>query len=209
MIAQDIIAKIRLKTQDNGITQLWSDEEIINNINEALKEACLRKNILYKKLSLLSVNGTASYSIGTIFRVMKVRYDNALLKETTVDDVDESGSYGKSGTVRNWYIDEDDLLYLSLVPLEDDKSILVEGYAVPDKIVALEDVIVFPDNYLEPALNWAYKLCYEKLDAEVSRPDLSSFFENEFVKVFDTHKTASQWKQHKRSFKEQIKTNYF
>jgi len=209
MNGSDLISKMRLKIQDNGITQLWSDDELLNNINEAFKTAALRSNIISVKLTVPSVSGTSGYSTGSIYRTTKVRYNGRLLKEISIEDFDKSYPNGvEIGYVTYWYVDEDDIMYLSGSPDTDDVPIVIEGYALPTTITDLEVDVDFPDAMIEPALNYAYKLCYEKLDAEVSRPELAAFFDNEFVKIFGFAKTAQQWKKQRRSVDETVKFNY-
>jgi len=202
MNGQQLIDRVRMKTQDLSNTKFWSDEEILFNINEAMKEAAVRSELIYDKSSLItvipSVIDQAGYSLDPlIFLVKKVRFNGKLLEEVKIEKIDRySEEMYTTGDVRLWYVDQDDKLYLykkpSLVA-----DIQLEVFRLPNPITT-EDECEIPLIFQDKMLSWAYKLCYEKLDAEVSRPELAAFFDNEFSKVFPT-KSSTQWKKQRRS----------
>ncbi len=204
MTLEKILEKLRIKIQDISGNQLWSDDELISNINHAFNVACYTANLIYDKTSPLvnfkTIPNQSSYVLDkSIYRIKKVRVGGRLLTEAYMNEIDALNPSGFNiGTISKWYIDEDNSFNLYKCPnLE--YNVQIEAYRMPKKLELYEDETEVPEIYIEPALNYACKLCYEKLDVDTNRPDLVVYFENEFVKTFGAPKSARALKEQHKS----------
>ncbi len=112
MNGQQLIERVRMKTQDLSSTKFWSDEEILFNINEAMKEAAVRHELIYDRSSTItvipSVIGQVVYEYDPLFfLIKKVRFDGRMLDEIAVERLDRFEPDGYlQGYVSHWYIDK-------------------------------------------------------------------------------------------------------
>lgn len=177
---------------EDGVDTLqlrWSNEELVLNIEEALKQ-------VYRRI--LPIKGTSSdFDITSVIGTRDYLFDSRLLQIKGVKNskgyvlseasIDEVWGDSTTGTPITYTIDKTSNT-LSLYPLPeatDTYSLLY--YRLPLAKVdweSLDEEIELREEFVIPMLWFAASLCYEKEDADIIDPNRSIYFLQKFNQEF-------------------------
>ena len=94
MDVSGFIATFRAELSDNETPPLWSDEEIVAYLNEAVQEACERSYLIEDRstasvCSVALVAGTNTYDLHpSVFQIKRVVFRGRPLDEASVESMD-------------------------------------------------------------------------------------------------------------------------
>ncbi|MGL6289234.1 MAG: DUF6682 family protein [Silanimonas sp.] len=194
MTLAELIAEARIRLDDAGGKQLWSDLELTSYINEAQREACERALLLESLKQLRVTAGRALYTLpGTIQIKQVTPHGRPALEpadETKLDIVAPRWREELSGSPR-WFVFRDEKLRIVAAPSAD-ATMTVQHYRLP------EDVMASPDDEPEIAerhhlrmLDWALHRAYLKRDADANSPELAARHEAAFTASFGVKMDAN------------------
>jgi hypothetical protein len=179
-----------LQDSDYDSIQLrWSNEELVSNINEAIRVAGRRVNPIKDIVKLNVRSGKNLYSLDSnIIKVISARRSDGLsLTEKSLDDYFDNDSFDTvEGDIESFITDDTQSLRVYKTPSEDD-YLMLKVYRLPkhDYTWANQyDSIEFKEEYQIPLLNYALYLCYMKDEANTYDPNRAASFLTAFNREF-------------------------
>jgi hypothetical protein len=199
MILADIIALYRLASHDSATPPFCSDDEVIDFINEAEEQACIRKSLIFDKTSLFCeiaiAAGTSVYALDD--SILSIRHATltdsggvvdqlSLLDHEEMDRLDASrrtvtdrptGIIHMDGTVETNYIP--DAAY----------TLNLEVYRLPitKNVNDSPEIIRAHHRHL---LDWVLYRAYGKQDGDLFNAEKAAISLNDFEKYFGAHPGA-------------------
>lgn len=191
-----LIAEFRARRDDLERPYLWSDDEIVSYLNEAITEACERARLIEDRTTpevcrIRLQDGVATYQLHeSVFKVKRVVHDGNSLIEASVEDMD--------AMYHDWENDEGAAPKYFI--LENDTGIRV--YPTPTVSGEILYLTVYRDvlDRLDPAkpdqvpeihakhhlriMPWAYRCALLKRDSQTLDPEGAATEEAVFVANF-------------------------
>lgn len=202
MTVAEFIERFRLEMADNAAPYLWSDEEIVAYLNDAVNEACLRARLIEDSATpavcvLPLVAGQSTYELHkAVFDIRRVTFNGKALGMSSVEAEDENDLTWESrkgseplrvivsGTNRIRVVPE---------PTEP-VSLGLTVYRTPLKDLSADIDSASPEIPLvyHPRLkDWAYRCAYLKQDAEAFDKSAADDFEARFERSFGVRPDAN------------------
>lgn len=89
MMIAGVISRVRSVAGDIDAQQFTNDQ-IINWINDGIRECALANNLLQKRISQMGTVGSSDYSLPSdILKIHSVKYNNEKLRALTLEEFDE------------------------------------------------------------------------------------------------------------------------
>ena len=180
----------------------WADTELNAYINEALRQACVRGQLLRRLDTVTLVSGTASYDLPDYFdpwQVTRVYLSSTpeieVTKRSRPELIREYQTYDLgSGTPIHYRLDgpnESAPFGLVLFPTPDATDTLnIEYIALPCDLSTDTSTPEISTYYHEKLLDGVLMLCYRKKDADAYDPDSALKHEAMFTRSFGTDYSA-------------------
>jgi len=207
-----LIAQFREEAADAATPYLWSDAVVIGYFNEAVDEACRRKDLIYEsELGMCELDvesGEKSYNLSEyITRVDKaylVASDDDeytyldITDRDTLDTIDSAWRENTDGDPK-YLVVEDLKVWLAPTPTES-YTLWLEAYRTPivrEQMIA----VVAPATALSPKIglahhqylfHWACHRAYNKRDIDKYSPQLAKDHEEKFENYFGTRPNADR-----------------
>lgn len=208
MILGDVLKSLRVRLDDEGQPPLWSDNALVDYINDAVNEACVRALLIYDSSAASAVTslpitaGQAVYHLDSrILQVVRCRFNGTLLCRRQKDQLDSTeGSRWEDRTGPPWaFIEEESTLQLYPVPAGagtvqmDVRRLPLERLEVDDPDAELE----INDQHITRMLEWCLHLAYSKRDSDTEDLQRAARHENLFTAAFGERPSASVQRQRK------------
>ena len=202
MTVAEFIERFRLEMADNAAPYLWSDEEIVAHLNEAVDEACIRASLIEDSTTpavcvLPLVPGQSSYELHkSVTDLRRVAFNGKRLTLSSVEAEDENDLTWESrkgseplrvivsGTNRIRVVPE---------PTEP-VALSLTVYRTPLKKLSADIDSASPeiDQVYHPRLkDWVYRCAYLKHDAETFDQASANDFEARFERSFGVRPDAN------------------
>ena len=192
-------------TTFDSIQLRWRNEELVANINEAIKQVYRRTNPIKSVISLSIVSGTNTYSLPSyVLSVKNVKRGTG--EEVSVKELDElwhlQDLYTRTGDPINFIVDSAlNSIQLYPTPTASDTLKLIV-YRLPLTDLTWDDNEVTPElreEYHVPMLFYAASLCYMKDEANTLDPNRASTFSAMFDREFPFTSVYSNISKTRRS----------
>ena len=197
MTLAELRARARLLLDDAaGTDALWSDAEIDYNINEALRQACVRGKLLRREDTVSVVAEQAAYELPDYFdpwQIIRVwlssqsgieitkRSRPELVREYCTYDLGDGASIHYRLDGRNG----DGPFFIELFPTPDAADTLnIEYIAVPCPLKTENARPEIPLYYHEKLMSGVLMLCYQKRDADTFDAHAAQRYADEFARHF-------------------------
>lgn len=173
----------------DSIQLRWSNEEIVSNINEAIRVAGRRVNPIKDviKLNLRAHKNLYSLDSKVIKVISARRSDGTSLNEKSLDDYFSEDVFDTvEGDVETFITDDTNSFRVYKTPSADD-YLLLKVYRLPRNDYTFADIdetIEFKEEYQIPLLNYAAYMCYMKDEANTYDPNRAAAFLMAFTKEF-------------------------
>lgn len=196
MTLAELRARARLLLDDSAQPYLWSNAEIDYNINEALRQACVRGRLLRREDTVSVVAEQAVYELPDYFdpwQVIRVwlssQSDIELTKRSRPELVREYCTYDLGdGTPIHYRLDGrngDGPFFIELSPTPDAADTLnIEYIAVPCPLTTDTARPEIPLYYHEKLMSGVLMLCYQKRDADTFDTHAAQRHAEEFTRHF-------------------------
>ena len=197
MTLAELRARARLLLDDAaGTDALWSDAEIDYNINEALRQACVRGKLLRREDTVSVTAAQAVYLLPDSFSPWQIiriwlssQPEIELTKRSRPELLREYGTYDMgSGTPIHYRLDgrnNSPPFSAELFPTPDDSDTLnVEYIGLPSTLSTDGATPEIPLYYHEKLLNGVLMLCYEKRDSDTYDGNAAERYAAKFTESF-------------------------
>lgn len=215
MNVADFIAAFRNELVDNDAPQLWSDDEIVAYLNEAVQEACERAFLIEDRTTpaacAITVQpGVDTYSLhSSVFQIKRLTCQGRPLEETSVEALD-AGSPGweaRQGRPRGFIFEQTSGVQAArvrLVPTPNQAgAIALTVYRGALKPLSSGQDTAKPEiheRYHARLKDWVYRCAYLKQDVDTLDKSRAAEFEAQFTQSFGERLDANvQRKQRDRS----------
>lgn len=201
--------------QDEAVSRLlrWSNEELVDLINEAMRETAVRLKCHTDRLTINVKAGQRSYTINSkVFKIRRVKLDlvSYSLGEISWQDADAIRKDWEDyeNTPDSYMLDwERGKISLYPIPLVDD-TLTMNVYRYPKSDMTLEnwesDEPELAEEHQRNALYWAAKLAYEKDEANSYDDGRAIKLEGTYIQHFGMPESAYAL-QRKKKAKRQIR----
>jgi hypothetical protein len=204
MTVEDFITAFRSELGDNAAPYLWSDEDIVRYLNEAVDEACERAKLIEDSTSadcceVTLVANQASYPLhASVLHVKRVAINGRRLELTSIEAMDEA--YGgnweaRVANVPHAVVVSDDARSLRFFPVPTQAgTATLRIYRTPLEPLSVDADQSEPEirSVYHPRLkNWVYRCAYLKDDAETFDRNKANDFEARFVADFGERPDAN------------------
>jgi hypothetical protein len=200
MRVADFITEFRRVTGDGSVPYLWSDEDILAFLIDAINEACERALLIEDRTTarcctLALVADQDTYRLHTsVIKVKRVTYAGRALTETSVEAMDQQDANWESRTGTPLaYIQTEGKLRVIPIPTaametaEDELALTV--YRRPLEDVALTgdlagELVEIPARYHLRLMSWVYHRAYTVEDPELKDLAKAATWERKFAGDF-------------------------
>lgn len=198
--------RLRRDLEDTVAPYLWSDDELMEYINEAMDEACIRAGMIRDSDSevcefVLRANQSKYDIDDRILRIKRVMIDGQKepLEETNFDDLDTDypGWHAETANMPRRYLSNMDACWIRLHPIPLDtasKKVRLVVQRLQLKPLTLDKPDSRPEInkiYHFHLLEWAKYLAYSKPDAETLYPEGAERAGALFVEHFGNRDSAA------------------
>lgn len=220
MNLSELVKATRSRADDQADPPLWTDQEIIDYLNESEREACIRARLIedmdtpeVTRLPLRA--GKGLYDIHcSILAVRRVYLQNAksALAESSIeyqDDQSFSDWMTRIGTPR-WYIFHEGNSQLRLVdaPKSDDTAILrVHRMPLRPMKSPTDRPEIHPKHHVR-LIDWALRMAYLKQDADTYDEQKAAKYEAMFTASFGIREDANVLRKHADKDPPIVKSNW-
>ena len=211
------IIRIKIDDFDDTEDELFTDDELIYYINNALAEAAFRGKLFVKEnYSLELVPGQREYSVpANVISITQI-LDEDKRDVNKIQEVDfeqtiyhscADNAFSNTSTSNDWRKDTDSLPYYFMQNTTNNKLVF---YPIPNKISVVTmrgwylPVVVESDDELPAELSpiyqhdliyWVLFECYDKQDADVHHPGKAEENKQRFAEVFGEKMTADVFQE--------------
>lgn len=215
MKVADFIDAFRSDLADQAMPEpLWSDEDIVRYLNDAVQEACERAKLIEDRLtpavcSITLQTGVSTYSLHpSVFEIKRVTLRGRPLDLTTVEELDSDcpGWENMQGLPRAFLFEEASgaqpaRLRIVRIPTQADTLALTVYRGALKPLSA--DIAIgkpeIPERYHERLKDWIYRCAYLKQDADGFDKSKAMEYEVAFERSFGARPDANvQRKQRDR-----------
>lgn len=186
---------------------LWSTAELTQYINQAVKEACFRVDLIIDEntasvCNVSVVDGTSDYALSPkILQIERVVYgdDKKVLSRVGHRNMDRKSKEWETeeGEPQNYLLDtQQRSIKLYPIPEADTTMYFVVSRLPLVDLSADDDSPEIPEQYHYDLVYWVKKLALEKLDSEAHNLQASQMAEQIFNDRFGQRKDAL-WLEHK------------
>lgn len=198
----DFIELFRSDTRDLTDPYLWSDEDIVRYLNEAVDEAAERAKLIEDSVTadccvITLVPGQATYSLHpSVLHVKRATFNGKPLHATSVEAEDNQG-FGwenREGPEPQKAIVNGQATTITLVPKPTEAgTVRLTVFRTPLAPLDVTDLDAEPE--LKPVYharlkNWMYRCAYLKRDAETLNEARAAEYEGMFERDFGTRPSA-------------------
>lgn len=181
MNVADFIAAFRSELADSAVPPLWSDEEIVAYLNEAVQEACERALLIEDRATptvcaITLQPGVDTYTLHpSVFQVKRLTLRGRPLNETSIEALDEErpGWEMHKGQPRAFIFEQSSgtlpaRVRLVPTPMQAEPIALTVYRGVLQKLSADQtmDEPEFDGRYHARLKDWVYRCAYLKQDVE-------------------------------------------
>lgn len=193
-----LIALFRRDADDNRKPYQFSNSMVIDAMNEAEEEACIRARLIVDSVSIQAKPGTAQYKLPV--HVTEIRYASLtdsggrvyVLIPTDRLEMDRITPDWRSVEARPAGIIHDDKT-ITVAPLPDaDYTLSLEVHRLPKQPMAADaDEPEIAAQHHRQLVHWALFRCLSAPDAETFDPDRAATAEGRFTRYFGKRPDAS------------------
>lgn len=176
--------------EDAGSFQLrWENEELVANINEAIRQVYKRINPVQDIYSLSVLSGVKDYTLPSYIREVLSgrRADGRILEEKSVLDYLSDDFESDTGDLEAYIPDQEtNKLRIYPEPIANE-TVTLHVYRYPKVELTWDNTELSPELRLEyqvPMLNYAAFLCYMKDEANTYDPQRANTFSALFDREF-------------------------
>ena len=227
MLVKDFISKFREAVLDCVEPPLWTSEEIIGFLNEAVQEACERAKLIEDRLTPLVCNlplqpGVSTYNLhASVFEIKRLTLLGLPLTETSVEKLDDicPGWELRSGRPR-WFIFEQANGVQSprarLVPTPTEATaVALTVYRGALKPIAAKDCMVdctanpeLHERFHLRLMDWMLHRAYLKQDADTFDPNKAAVSLGLFVQAFGERPDANVQRKQRDNQPPLVRSNW-
>lgn len=199
-----LLADFRRVTGDRTDPYLWSDEDFLAFLNDAVNEACERARLIEDRLTpqccILTLRaGIDTYPLDpVVVAVKRAGFNGKPLTVTSVEEMDQRVACWetRAGMPEAVIVGETDLRVLWVpTPDLDGQEINLTVYRRPLVALTLDnsgtDIPALPERYHLRLLNWVYKRAYSVDDPEVQDPTKAAAYDSLFAGDFGARTDAN------------------
>ncbi|WP_374257615.1 DUF6682 family protein [Aquabacterium sp.] len=202
MNVADFIERFRLEMADNAAPYLWSDEEIVAYLNDAVNEACIRARLIEDSTTpavcmLTLTPGQSSYELHkAVFDIRRVTFNGKALGMSSVEAEDENDltwESRKGSEPLRVIVSGANRIRVVPEPTEP-VSLKLTVYRTPINELSSDADSASPEiaAVYHPRLkDWVYRCAYLKHDAETFDETSANDFEARFDRSFGTRPDAN------------------
>lgn len=181
MTVEELIRRFRVLANDKVEPFFWSDEEVLDWLNDALKEAVLRGRLLHKINIFVSVPARSEdFKLPENLYELDCAQWEAGREKYAIPIL--SPEYA-SGISRVCLVQTDTALRI-YPPQNQDGILWLSGYALPKVLQDDDDEPEIHDIHHVHLLDWVLHKAFSVPDAEVFDPQRSALSEQEFTRYF-------------------------
>lgn len=205
MKLQELISECRSRLDDKAAPFLWSRDELVRWINEAVDEAAVRARLIYDETSALTrigvVANRATYPLDNkIFMVDRVILGSTgnELCRTSQPDMDDSVSRWRTivGTPQ-WFIDEQSYLRLyPMSPVADTVQLAVWRTSLCPLKADDDEPEIAPRHHMN-LIEWVRFRAYSKQDADTQDDQKAAEGLSLFTQAFGERPDANVQRKHR------------
>lgn len=209
----------RALMDDKVASYLISDSELNLRLEEAIKEACIRANLIIDSTTPAICNisvltGTNQYLIDSrILDIVRIELPSVTgtlgkLGYKALDD-DDSGWKTRNGPPSAYAMDLDNRsLTFSHVPIVDETAVLTVSRLPIQSIQLDTDSPEIQSRWHYPLVYWMASLSYRTHDSDLFDPNAAQGFAIEFERVFGPSKTSMDVERNLRSYRRRAKARF-
>lgn len=210
MTLDDLINLARARLDDTKTPYLWSDDDLTDYANAAVREACDRAWLLYDSYtpSVCEIHLSAAQdvydlhpSIQSIQRAtLRARATRiAQVNERDIGrDLDGEQWWNMTGIPTSYFIHRDTI---TVYPTPSESDVLdLHVYRRPlssEELKDSTDVPVIPEQYHRQLVHWMLHEAYQKNDSDVMNAKASDAAAVEFIRAFGSGRSAKfdRWRR--------------
>lgn len=196
------IAAFRSDLRDQQEGALWSDEDIVRYLNDAVNEAAERALLIEDSTSaecceITLVPGTSTYALhASVIDVKRATFSGKLMARTSIEAEDESGASWEAttGAEPRKYIVNGNASEIRILPEPTVAgTVRLTVYRTPLEPLTTDNDMAAPEIkavYHERLKDWVYRCAYLKRDADTLDEAEAARYEARFVAAFGERPTA-------------------
>lgn len=198
MTLGELIARFRSASNDKVEPYLWSDEDVIQWLNDAQEEAAIRARLIHESdsASLCEVKTTAGKAVYQLkpqmYEITHASWDEdgtrsyRLLSLTSTEALDENDRYWRTrpASIPHSVIQTDRSVRLVPAP-KSDGTLVIEAYRLPKSLMeSPDDEPEINQVHHRHLVNWALHKAFSVPDAEIFDPNRAQIAADEFARYF-------------------------
>lgn len=203
MTLHEIIHDARLRLEDTITPYLWSDEELMDFANEAVREACRRSEILKDSQTaacslLILQSGVKVYPLHpSVLRVESAYLASTSKVLTQITRLDVNKWYATwrnpehIGVPLAFVVGDSDITVLPVPNAADSLYLEVVRLPLVD-MVTMNDSPEIPLQYQDGLIDWMCYQAYSKQDSETSNPQVAMNYRTLFDNSFGVRPNANR-----------------
>jgi len=175
---------------DSGSMQLrWTNEELVSNINEAIRQVYRRIHPIQDIYYLNVLSGVKDYKLKSyVLKLISARREDGLaLKEKSIYDYTFRDFESQTGDLESYIPDEKTNSVRIYPEPVANETVTFHIYRLPKVTLSWDNFDASPElreDFQIPMLNWAAHMCYMKDEANTYDPQRANafmtFFDREF-----------------------------
>lgn len=207
----ELIDRFRRDRKDTSDPFFWSDDQIVDWLNEAEVEACIRADLLIDEttdsITLVTVGaGVSSVQLDQrIIDVHSVMVDGRPIEPTSIEALNKTWPNWRNATPAQrpswWVFEENNVLRLVRPPAEE-LEIRLRVSRLPLNRMTLSQSENTPEigaiHHIK-LLDWAHSEALRMPDAETIDLNKSAVYETRFVRSFGTREDAAVRRKHRNN----------
>lgn len=202
MNAAQILAAFRAARRDEVEPYLWSDDELVGYLNEAVQQACERALLIEDSTSAAAsvalAPGQSVYPMHpSVLRIKRAVILGCRLCETSIEALDSGwgGWETVSGMPRHFVFQQSSPPSIRVTPVPVDNLRLdltvYRGALTPIDRSDLSQTPEIPERFHVHLLDWMHRCALLKDDAETRSPDDAARYEASFERNFGRRADAN------------------
>ncbi len=206
MNVDDFITTFRLDMGDVEKPSLWSSDEIVRFLNEAVQEACERSKLIEDRstqaiCTIPTVQGVATYNLHpSVFEVKRITYAGRPLDETSIEAMDQESCNweARQGQPRRFIFEQASgalpaRIRLVAIPTEAGTLSLTvyRGALKPLSADLGNGKPEIPERFHKHLLHWMYRSAKLKVDSETLDRTKAQEHEMDFERQFGARPDAN------------------